>query len=158
MNKLEIDDEQVAENREEQLYEVEALSEICIDEGEFECNALDDVKPTGPISGIIRCRIICDDDNGIPIKIELDNEERSQIVHNLPPIVIHFEMTSGYPSITPPISKIMCDWLNQSQIKKLEEALLQEWNDAPGEPVLFKWKDLMQVKIRDESDYLVQSK
>ena len=39
-------------------------------------------------------------------------------VHNIPPIMLEFELPQDYPSEVVPLFKLTCPWLTQDQVKE----------------------------------------
>lgn len=45
----------------------------------------------------------------------IDHESKIEL-HYLPPLTLNFEFPADYPSVSPPIFRLSCKWLNRYQV------------------------------------------
>uniref|UniRef100_A0A8C5QP22 E3 ubiquitin-protein ligase RNF14 n=1 Tax=Leptobrachium leishanense TaxID=445787 RepID=A0A8C5QP22_9ANUR len=67
------------------------------------------------------------------------NEHFHNSISFLPPIVLHFELPSDYPSASPPNFTLSCKWLSPKQLARLCQHLDKLWVENAGCVVLFAW-------------------
>ncbi|XP_068133581.1 E3 ubiquitin-protein ligase RNF14-like isoform X2 [Hyperolius riggenbachi] len=71
-------------------------------------------------------------------------ENFEDTVFFLPPIILNFELPSGYPSSTPPIFTLSCKWLSPKQLSLLCQRLDDLWEENKGCVVLFAWMQFLK--------------
>ena len=61
------------------------------------------------------------------------------LVDYLPPVNLLIQLTPAYPAFAPPEGRIQADWLPSKERERLAELLIQVWNKAEGEVVIWDW-------------------
>ena len=85
-----------------------------------------------------------------------DKIHRFQVKY-LPPIALNFALPETYPSTCPPAISLYCTWLNNEQIERLTNKMMQMWNESIGCVVLFTWKSFLQDEAIDFLDVFQKS-
>ena len=71
-------------------------------------------------------------------------------IQHLPPVLMHIDMPSNYPSEQPPIVQLSAPWLTHEQVQQLHQHLSQLWDEAPGQmPICYTWIDWLQQDSLD---------
>ncbi|KAK6173372.1 hypothetical protein SNE40_016838 [Patella caerulea] len=70
-------------------------------------------------------------------------------IQHLPPIVIHFQLPTNYPSIAPPHFTLTCKWLTHNQLSSLCQRLDELWEENKGMVILFTWINFLQEELFD---------
>uniref|UniRef100_A0A0L8I875 RBR-type E3 ubiquitin transferase n=2 Tax=Octopus bimaculoides TaxID=37653 RepID=A0A0L8I875_OCTBM len=75
--------------------------------------------------------------------------EKLNHIKHLPPLVLNFQLPTGYPSHHAPIFTLSCKWLSKSQLDILCKRLDQVYQENNGMVVLFLWFDVLENETFD---------
>lgn len=73
--------------------------------------------------------------------------DQSVKVKYLPPVIMYFEISSDYPTLTAPSFSLSCKWLNTKQLSELCRKMDEIWTENSGNVILFLWFHFLQNEI-----------
>ena len=90
--------------------------------------------------------LILDSDSALPKSLKhlckRCGDRVSYSLRHLPPVAMHFEYPSTYPSDSPPKVSLSCVWLTSEEIARLRLYLLDEW-ESMRDVILFSWTSFL---------------
>ncbi|KAK6202331.1 uncharacterized protein RJT21DRAFT_1738 [Scheffersomyces amazonensis] len=88
-------------------------------------------------------------EHGLDINLSVNSKVTETVkLHNLPAMILNFQLPEEYPDDKPPKLYIKCNLLTSNRIKQLELALYDIWNDMKDH-VLFSMIDYLHDRIQN---------